>query len=50
MSDFLRDLWAFMRVRKKLWLLPLVVVMVLLGALVVASQQSALVSMIYTLF
>lgn len=50
MGDFLRDLWAFMRVRKKLWLLPLVLVLVLLGVLVVASQQSALVSMIYTLF
>ena len=50
MIDFLRDLWAFMRVRKKLWLLPLVVILVLLGGLVVASQQSALVSLIYTMF
>ena len=50
MLDFLTDLWAFMRERKKLWLLPLVVILVLLGGLVVASQQSALVSMIYTLF
>jgi hypothetical protein len=48
--DFLRDLWDFMRVRKKLWLLPLVVVLVVLGGLVVASQQSALVAFIYTLF
>lgn len=50
MIDFLQDLWTFMRERKKLWLLPLVVLLVLLGGLVVASQQSALVSMIYTLF
>jgi hypothetical protein len=50
MREFLRDLWAFMRVRKTLWLLPLVLVLVALGALVVASQQSALVSFIYTLF
>lgn len=50
MLDFLTDLWAFMRQRKKLWLLPLVLLLVLLGLLVVASQQSALVSMIYTLF
>jgi hypothetical protein len=50
MLDFFRDLWAFMRQRKKLWLLPLVVLLVLLGALVVASQQSALVAVIYTLF
>ncbi len=50
MREFLSDLWDFMRVRKKLWLLPLVIVLVLLGGLVVASQQSALVSFIYTLF
>lgn len=50
MIDFLNDLWTFMRQRKKLWLLPLVIILVALGGLVVASQQSALVSMIYTLF
>ncbi len=50
MIDFLSDLWTFMRERKKLWLLPLVIILVALGGLVVASQQSALVSMIYTLF
>lgn len=50
MIDFLSDLWTFMRQRKKLWLLPLVIILVALGGLVVASQQSALVSMIYTLF
>ncbi len=50
MSEFLRDLWRFMRVRKKFWLLPIIVVLVLLGGLVVVSQQSALVSLIYTVF
>ncbi len=50
MFEFLRDLWDFMRARKTLWLLPLVIVLVLLGGLVVASQQSALVAFIYTLF
>lgn len=50
MADFLRDLWSFMRVRKKFWLLPLVLVLVLLGGLVVISQQSALASLIYTIF
>lgn len=50
MSDFLRDLWQFMRVRKKFWLLPLILVLVLLGGLVVISQQSALASLIYTIF
>jgi hypothetical protein len=50
MSEFLRDLWQFMRVRKKIWLLPIVLVLVLLGGLVVLSQQSALVALIYTVF
>jgi len=50
MGEFLRDLWRFMRVRKKFWLLPVVLVLVLLGGLVVMSQQSALVSLIYTIF
>jgi hypothetical protein len=50
MGEFLRDLWQFMRVRKKLWLLPIVLVLVLLGGLVVLSQQSALVALIYTVF
>jgi hypothetical protein len=50
MGDFLRDLWSFMRVRKKFWLLPIILVLVLLGGLVVISQQSALASLIYTIF
>ena len=50
MNEFLRDLWQFMRVRKKIWLLPIVLVLVLLGGLVVLSQQSALVALIYTVF
>jgi hypothetical protein len=50
MADFLRDLWQFMRVRKKFWLLPLILVLVLLGGLVVVSQQSALAALIYTIF
>ncbi|MCE3285302.1 MAG: hypothetical protein K0R70_1558 [Steroidobacteraceae bacterium] len=50
MGEFLRDLWQFMRVRKKFWLLPLILVLVLLGGLVVISQQSALASLIYTIF
>lgn len=50
MLEFLQDLWAFLRVRKKIWLLPIILVLVLLGALVVVSQQSVLGSFIYTLF
>jgi len=48
--EFLSDLWDFLRVRKKMWLLPIVLVLVLLGGLVVVSQQSVLGSFIYTLF
>lgn len=50
MVEFLTDLWAFLRVRKKIWLLPIVLVLALLGALVVATQQSSLATFIYTLF
>jgi hypothetical protein len=50
MIDFLKDLWGFMKVRKKLWLAPLIFVMVLLGALIVATQGSAIAPFIYTLF
>lgn len=44
------DLWTFLRVRKKIWLLPIIVILSLLGGLVVATQQSALATFIYTLF
>lgn len=50
MIDLLRDLWAFMRVRKKFWLAPIILVMVLLGALIVLAQGSAVAPFIYTLF
>jgi hypothetical protein len=44
------ELWAFMRERKKLWLLPLLVVLVLVGGLLVFAQGSALAPFIYTIF
>jgi hypothetical protein len=50
MLELLRDLWLFMRERKKFWLLPIIIVMVLLGGLIVLSQGSALTPFIYTLF
>jgi len=50
MMEFLKDLWDFMRERKKFWLAPIVLVMVLLGALIVLSQGSAVAPFIYTLF
>jgi hypothetical protein len=48
--SFLRELWAFLRVRKKIWLLPIIVVMVLLGTLLILAQGSVLAPLIYTLF
>jgi hypothetical protein len=50
MLDFLADLWAFMRERKKLWLAPIIIVMITLGALIVFAQGSSLAPFIYTLF
>jgi len=45
-----RELWEYMRVRKKFWLLPIIIVMVLLGGLLVLAQGSAVAPFIYTLF
>jgi len=50
MIDFLTDLWGFMRERKKFWLAPIILVMVLLGVLIVVAQGSAVAPFIYTLF
>lgn len=48
--SFLKELWIFMRVRKKFWLLPILIMMVLLGGLIVFAQGSAVAPFIYTLF
>ncbi|KAF0155075.1 MAG: DUF5989 family protein [Smithellaceae bacterium] len=48
--DILKDLWGFMRQRKKYWLLPIILIMLLLGGLIVFSSGSALAPFIYTLF
>ena len=48
--DFLAELWRFLRVRKKFWLLPIFVVLGLFGAIVVLTQGSAVAPFIYTLF
>ena len=50
MIDLLKDLWDFMRVRKKFWLAPIIIVLLLLGALIVFSQGSAVAPFIYTIF
>jgi len=50
MLDLLKDLWEFMRERKKFWLAPIILVMILLGALIVFAQGSSLAPFIYTIF
>ena len=50
MKDILVELWVFMKARKKFWLLPIVIVLLLLGALLVLAQGSAVAPFIYTLF
>lgn len=48
--DLVLELWRFMRARKKYWLLPIIVVMLVLGGLLVLAQGSAIAPFIYTLF
>lgn len=50
MLDLLQDLWAFMKVRKKFWLMPVIIILVLLGGLLIFAQGSAVAPFIYTLF
>ena len=50
MIEFLRDLWGFMKARKKFWLAPVIFVLLLLGALIVFAEGSAIAPFIYTLF
>ena len=48
--SFLRELWAFLKIRKKMWLLPIILVMLLMGSLLILAQGSVLAPFIYTLF
>ncbi|WP_417909096.1 DUF5989 family protein [Candidatus Electronema sp. PJ] len=50
MLDLLKDLWGFLKERKKFWLAPIILVVLLLGALLVLSEGSAIAPFIYTLF
>ena len=50
MLECFLDLWDFMRVRKKFWLAPIIIVLLLLGALIVFAQGSAVAPFIYTIF
>lgn len=47
---FAREIWEFLRVRKKWWLLPVVVFLVMLGALIILAESSAVAPFLYTLF
>ena len=50
MFDFLADMWAFLRERKKFWLAPIIVVLLVLGILIIVTKSSAVAPFIYTLF
>jgi hypothetical protein len=50
MIDFLKELWSFMKARKKFWLLPIIIILLLLGVLLIFAQGSAVAPFIYTLF
>jgi len=48
--EFLKDLWGFLKVRKKFWLLPMIVILLLFGVLIVLTSGTAIAPFIYTLF
>lgn len=50
MTEFFSELWAFMKERKKFWLLPIILTLLLLGGLIVLTQGSAVAPFVYTLF
>ena len=50
MLDFLKDLWDFMQTRKKFWLAPIIIVLLLLGVVIVLAEGTAVAPFVYTLF
>jgi len=50
MLSFVSELWAFLRERKKFWLMPIILILVIFGVLIVLAQGSALAPFIYTIF
>jgi len=50
MGEFVMELWAFMKERKKFWLLPIILVLLMLGTLIVLTQGSAVAPFVYALF
>lgn len=49
-GSFLKELWGFLKTRKKWWLLPIIAVLLILGAIIILSEGSAVAPFIYTLF
>ena len=50
MISFIKEYWEFFKVRKKYWLLPIIIVLVLFGGLIILSQGSTIAPLIYTIF
>ena len=50
MIEFLKELWAFLQVRRKLWLDPIIIVMLILGGLLILAKGSVVAPFIYTIF
>ena len=48
--EFLKEIWAFLRLRKKLWLAPIIIIMLIIGGLLMLAQGSVVAPFIYTLF
>ena len=48
--DFIKEFWEFIKIRKKYWLLPIIIVLVIFGGLIILSQGSAVAPFIYTIF
>jgi len=48
--DFINEFWEFLKVRKKYWLFPIIIVLIIFGGLIILSQGSAIAPFIYTIF
>ena len=48
--EFLKELWIFLRARKKFWLMPIIIVMIIFGGLLILAQGSVIAPFIYTIF
>ena len=48
--EFIKEFWEFLKIRKKFWLLPIIIVLIIFGGLIILSQGSAIAPFIYTIF